>query len=275
VASDQAESYGRIRGAVPPTRELVLPADKRVQTRDDDDDDDDDESPTSRPLVIRRGGSVYAAEQTLGDGRILVLADDGLFQNASLLVPDNARLLAELLREGGRRIDVAGDFTGLVAPNPVASVGRGELAPALLQLAALALIFFACRGAHFGRPLDPRPASRRAFVEHVRALGLIYGRARASRHALESYGGYALERLRERLHLGGRKSLQGVAEAVAARTGRPFAEVLRPLVEAHPGAPGGKPAPFAPEDLATLREIATLLAATGGSGERTRRRRSL
>jgi hypothetical protein len=263
VASDQVERFGHVRGAIPPDREIVIRPERNITGI---------EGHGTRPLIIC-GGAPYAVEESLGDGRIVLLADDGLFLNASLLVPDNARLLAELLREGGRRIDLAGELTGIVAPNPVAAVGRGELAPALLQLGALALIFFAFRGAHFGRPRDPRPTSRRAFVEHVRALGTLYARARASRHALESYGAYALERLRERLRLVGPRTLQGVAEAVAARTGRPLGEVLRPLVDAHPASAERKAAPYTPEDLATLREIATLLSATGGSGERTRGRR--
>jgi hypothetical protein len=258
-AADQAERFGRVRGAVPGGHELVI----RSGPVEDD---------VPRPLVVR-GGAPYAVEETLGDGRIVLLADDGLFWNASLLVPDNARLLAELLREGGRRVDVVGELTGLVAPNPVAAVTRGELSPALLQLAALAAIFFAFRGAHFGRPRDPRPTSRRAFVEHVQALGMLYARARASRHALESYGAYALERLRERMRLAGPRTLEGVAEAVAARTGRPLVEVLRPLVDAHPGSSKRKAPQYSPEDLATLREIATLLCATGGAGEPTRGRR--
>src|SRR5262249_47562272 len=145
---------------------------------------------------------------------------------------------------------------------------------ALLQLAMVALLFFAYRGAHFGRPVDPEAAHRRAFSQHVRALGLQYARRPASRPALESYGTYALERMRGRPRPGGSKSLLAVGEAVAARTQRPVADVMRLLVEAHPESPGtgSKAAAFSAEDLATLREIATLLTATGGAGERTRGR---
>jgi hypothetical protein len=198
-----------------------------------------------------------------------VLADDRLFTNASLLVGDNARLLVELVLTGGRRVEIGGELTGLVSTNPISSVQRGRLAPVLLQLLLLIVLFFVYKGAHFGRPVDPVVSRRRAFAEHARAIGLQYARGRAARHALAVYGGYALERMRERLRLSSGKGLGAVAEEVAARSGRPLGEVMRVLLEAKPveaPAPGNI---GAANDLATMREIATLLASTGGTGERT------
>jgi hypothetical protein len=97
------------------------------------------------------------------------------------------------------------------------------------------------------------------------------------------YGSYALERMRERLNLSGGKGLLAVAEEVATRTGRPLGEVMRLLVESRP--PNQPPADLerdaaiqaanAAKDLATLRDLATLLATTttGGTGERIRAQR--
>jgi hypothetical protein len=262
---------------------------------DDDDDDADDaaatpakgddaeeEPPPGLWPLLERAGHPYAVEGFHGEGRVVVLADERLFTNAALLVPDDAALLTDLLRRDGQRLEVADDLTGLVSPNPLASVSRGRLAPALAQLALLVVLFFFYRGAHFGRPRDPVLSRRRAFAEHARAVGVQYARGRAARHALWLYGGYALERLRERLHLAGGKSLSSVAEAVAARTGRPLGEVMRVLVEARPDAeppapvkPGtmlsaGARAEAAAPDLARLRDVATLLSQTGGAGERSR-----
>jgi hypothetical protein len=179
----------------------------------------------------------------------------------------------ELLRTGGRRVEIAGELTGLVSTSPLTSVQRGRLAPALLQLSLLVLLFFVYKGAHFGRPVDPVLARRRAFSEHARAIGLQYARGRAARHALAVYGGYALERMRERLRLSSGKGLGAVAEEVAARSGRPLGDVMRVLLEAKPvdaaTQTGRGASAAAANDLATMRDLATLLATTGGSGERT------
>jgi hypothetical protein len=186
-----------------------------------------------------RGKALYAVERTYDNGgRAIVLADDELINNVSLLVRDNARLVVELLARAGRKIEIAGELTGLVSKDPITSVQRGRLAPALLQLALLILLFFVYKGAHFGRPVDPMALTRRRFSEHARAVGLMYGRKRAGRHALELYGTYALEKMRERLNLSGGKSILAVAEEVAARTGRPLGDVMRVLVEARPAQPG-------------------------------------
>jgi len=157
----------------------------------------------------------------------------------------------------------------------------GRLAPAILQLLLLIVLFFVYKGAHFGRPVDPIASSRRAFSEHARAIGMQYGRRRAGRHALEIYGSYALDRMRERLNLTGGKGLLAVAEEVATRTGRPLGEVMRVLVESRP--PNKRPddperdalaqEANAAKDLATLRDIATLLSTSGGAGERIRSQR--
>jgi hypothetical protein len=113
---------------------------------------------------------------------------------------------------------------------------------------------------------------------------MLYGRTRAGRHALEVYGSYALERMRERLNLVGGKGMLAVAEEVAARAGRPLGDVMRVLVEAHPSTPrtGTIRDPVremamqeatSAKDLAMLRDLSTLLTLTGGAGERIRAQR--
>jgi hypothetical protein len=143
----------------------------------------------------------------------------------------------------------------------------------LLQLGLCTLLFFIYRGAHFGRPRPEPPARRRAFADHVRALGLVYARARAGRVALEHYGVWATERLSERLRLGGAARLSAIAEGIAARTGRPVGEVMRLLVEARPteaggdvrqvaGAAGSEEARSNLEALVDLRALASLVTET-------------
>lgn len=197
--------------------------------------------------------------------RVLVLADDYLFRNASLLVADNALALEKLLRDGGTRLELVGDLTGLVSSNPVEAVERGRLGPALLQLAAVLLLFFVCKGARFGRPVQAQSLARREFAEHVRALGLHYARAHAERYALACWGNYAIERLRECCGSQVDLTLSGLAETVALRTGRPVGEVMRLFVEAR-DARAGVPAEKGARDLETVAALAMLLKETGGPG---------
>jgi hypothetical protein len=255
LADAPAKRWGALRATVPEANYL--------------------EDKTSGAAVLTRNQATYAAERWLGpvagdnddseSGRVLVLADDFLFRNASLLVGDNAALLDNLLRDGGTNIELAGDLTGLVATNPVQSVERGRLGPALLQLAAFLLVLFVCKGARFGRPVQSERGQRRAFIEHVRALGLHYARARAERHALAFMGPYAVERLRERTGAHADRGLSGLAEAVATRTGRPLGEVMRVLLEAR-DASKDVPADKGARDLETVAELCKLLEETGGSG---------
>jgi len=207
--------------------------------------------------VLVRPPAIYAARRWYGDeegSRVLGLADDFLFRNASLLVADNAAVLDALLRDGGTSIELAGDLTGLVASNPIESVQRGRLGPALLQL-----------GACLGRPVPAQRLERREYAEHVSALGLHYARARAERVALGALGAYAVERLRERCGVRVDRSLSGLADAVAARTGRPVGEVMRMFLEAR-DASKGVAADKDARDLETAFELCKLLEETGGSG---------
>jgi hypothetical protein len=212
-----------------------------------------------RPLLVRGAqGSIYAAVREVDEGSVLALADDRLLTNGALPFGDNARALVLLLADT-ERIELVGELTGFVSPNPIASVTRGGMAPFLLQLLALSAIFFLSRGVAFGRLREPPPPQRRSFNEHVEALGEQYARARAARHVLASYGTWVIERLRERVALPAGSGLIALADAVAARTGRPASEVMRLMMEARevsaPAAPG------------TAEEVANHLTAVRALGD--------
>ena len=299
VPADQSERLPKLKVVVPTGRLVKIspppekPKEKKTgkggaggmadQEEDDEEEEDAEDNAYLPPSpLLLRGKTPYAVENSYeGGGRAIVLADDRLLTNASLLVDDNARALIELLRPAGAKLEMAGELTGLVSQNPVTSVQRSKLGPAMLQLSLLILLFFIYKGAHFGRPVDPAAASRRAFSEHARAIGLMYGRTRAGRHALEVYGSYTLERMRERLNLVGGKGMLAVAEEVATRTGQPLGEVMRVLVESRPPHQR-EPDPVrevamqqatCAKDLATLRDLAKLLSQTGGAGDRIRAQR--
>ena len=215
--------------------------------------------------ILHRGDELYAAELAESGGVIVVLGDGYLLENAALTVADNAVFLVTLLRKHGTRVEFTGDFTGSSPENPIQAVKRGKLAPLLLQLGLLLLLFFLLRGVAFGTPRDPKSETRRRFVEHVRALGLQYARARATRFAAAAYSGYTLDRLRERIQLGTRRGLSPLAEAIALRTGRHSGEVLRILVEAQSARETALDRDTPPDDLALIRDLSRLLKSIGGS----------
>ncbi|HXU81092.1 MAG TPA: hypothetical protein VN914_06830, partial [Polyangia bacterium] len=237
--------FERAHGAV----NLPLPPSPMLELDDD-----------YKPLLMRGKATthVYAAERAAAEGRIVALADDRLFTNGALPFGDNARALILLLSDT-TRVDLAGELTGFVSPNPVASVARGQLAPFLAQLTVLALVFFLFRGVAFGRLREPPPPRRRSFVEHVEAVGEQYARAKAARHVLASYGHWVIERLRERVALPAGSGLIALADAVAVRTGKEAGEVMRLLMEARE-----IPAPAAP---GTTEDVAVHLAAVRSLGE--------
>lgn len=199
--------------------------------------------------VLRRGADApYAVETPLGSGRAYVFAERALFTNIAFTVADNAAFAVAFLDDTGKDdIEICDMWTGAGAGSPLEAMDQANLTPVIAQLLALALLFLIWRGAHFGRPRDPLARSRRAFADHVQALGHIYHRAKASEHALGNFAAWAIERLRERYYRGTRSGLSPLAEAIATRTGRNETEVMRVLVEAQSARESsGPPSSFRP-----------------------------
>ena len=206
-----------------------------------------DETPGAEPLLARFEGDqlaprleVYAVTTRSVRGRIVMFADDALFKNLALAAADNAAYLVSFFDEmPPQTIEVWDGFTGAAsssasrgAESPLDSIKESRLAPILLHLAGLILLFLFYKGTRFGTPRDPRAASRRAFSDHARAVGLAYARARASRHALGLYTTWAFDRLRERFGSARKGGMIPLAEAIAQRTGQTPAQVMQVLVEA-------------------------------------------
>ena len=220
IEIDEDSSFGGVKTMrVPPGAEL--------QRADGDTRD------VPNPLLLR-GEATYATSFDRAKGHIVVFADDRLFCNAALAVGDNAAFLVALFESMPfpRQIEIVDAWTGVGAKTPFAAVEHANLGPVILQLFALLTLFYLWKGIPFARLRDPPSETRRAFADHARALGLAYGRARASRHVLGLYASWALDRLRERVQRSGRQGLLPLAEAIATRTGRPEGEVMRVLVDA-------------------------------------------
>jgi hypothetical protein len=219
----------------------------------------------ARDNLLERDGSVYAARFEFGEGEIIALADGRLFTNASLAMADNAAFLVAMLKQhDNHRIELVGELTGGGAKSPLSSVERGKLAPVLLQLGLVLVLFFLYKGIAFGTLVDPPSIKRRSFAEHARALGLLYAKARAAGHARAVYGAYALERLREGMLFREQKGIGALAEAVAARSGQPLGKVTLTLVEASEARPSDSKEKGSPEDLDVVRRLSRLLAQIKG-----------
>ncbi|HYP77393.1 MAG TPA: DUF4350 domain-containing protein [Polyangiaceae bacterium] len=211
------------------------------------------------------GKSVYVAERGYGAGSVLYFGDDEYLSDASLSIGDNAFFSVSLLRREGRVLELVGPWTGGGASSTLASLFKAGLGPLLAQLGLLAVLFGWHGGAAFGLRKDPVVVRRRAFRDHVLALGENYRRARATRFALASYGSWLIERLRERLSPQQPIGLIDLAGRIAARVERPEAELVLLLAEARDAQDDSATARPAPADLNTLEKLETLTVRAGGS----------
>ncbi len=228
----------------------------------------------------RPGEAVVAVYRELGAGKVIVFADERFLTNIGLAAGENAQLLVDILRlpTASSEVELCDQWTGAGASTPLQSVNSAHLTPVVVQLFILMALLFLWKGRAFARLRDPPAEARRSFADHARALGLAYQRARASRHVTGLYAVWALERLRERVHRAGRQGLIPLAEAIAARTGRPEGEVMSVLVEAnsardeaappssfrgHREPPARHRKDAAAADLALMQALMSFLAATG------------
>ena len=192
----------------------------------------DAESVVAQRVDATCGGSPYVVTSFLDDGQITFIPERELLSNASLSVGDNARLVAELLFAPDSTIELVGPWTGDGAQSPIQSLKSAGLLPVMLQLLGLALLLAVRQGTSFGARRDVQKLERRAFADHVRAVGRNYARANAGRLAAGNYGLLLVDQLRERTCPGQRPTLLQLAAVVARRVRRPETEIVQLLVEA-------------------------------------------
>jgi hypothetical protein len=221
---------------------------------------------TPTEVVVRSGHMAYVATRRFGQGSITFFADDTLLRNATLSVGDNAYVAVSLLNQPGRVLELIGPWTGAGSSSPFGAIRQAGLAPLVWALLAYGLLAAWHYGAAFGKRRDPIVEPRRAFVDHVRALGASYARAHASRFALGVYGSWAADRLRERLNGGQAVGLIDLSAAAARRAGLSEAAVVTMLADVREAQEDGEGR--APSDLAKLDELEKLVSKTGGFGER-------
>jgi hypothetical protein len=260
------------------------PCTVRVETRaappprvDDEDDDDAPVPPTPphvwnaklaqgvamtwpsedrAPLAVARleDGELYGALRVFGEGKVLGLASTDLLSNAGLAVPGNAAALVAMLATLDRQeFAVARTEQGIAPPsNPFAGLMRIGLGPALAHLAVFIPILFLAYGVRHAAPRVEPPPRRRAFAEHVQAVGALYAQRRAASHALAVYGKHVDDRVRGRMARGG-----DPAQFLAMRSGADAAEVA----EVYSRAMGWKSErPARGDELKVIERLAALYA---------------
>ncbi|MGH7294049.1 MAG: DUF4350 domain-containing protein, partial [Polyangiaceae bacterium] len=201
-------------------------------------------------------GMTYAATLPHGKGFVLGIASDELMKNAGLARPGNAAAMVAILSNADRlEVRMAGVEDGLSPPTtPVAALLRAGLGMGLVHAVFATLVLFFAVGVRLARPRPEPPPRRRAFVEHVEAVGALYARTRNTGHALASYSRFADERLRSRMPRGS----TDVPAFLSSRARIPH-DVAQRLwtraVQARAGAP-----PLG-DEMAVLRELCAVYSA--------------
>jgi hypothetical protein len=228
------------------------------------------DAPKAQPLV-QFGGTVQAAVQEHGFGRVVVVATDFPFSNQSLAWEDNSVLaFALILARPGNPIQpqlpvarIAWDesLNATAIPKIVGVLLDPKLRPLTIQLATLGLVFAWCRSRRFGPLLPPPTQPRRNIVDHTDALGVHAYRTKDGAGMLKAY----LHQLRMELKLQGPKANeQRVLEPIARRLNRPPAVIRRVLERAEQSASAKRLKRRHAAEL--IRRLAILRAAAGSDG---------
>ncbi|MES1173395.1 MAG: DUF4350 domain-containing protein [Myxococcales bacterium] len=207
----------------------------------------------------------YVAERGYGAGRVLYFADEEFLSSASLSLGDNAFFVTSLLRRPGHVLELVGPWTGGGSKSTFSSLFKAGLGVLLAQLALLGVLFGWHGGVRFGLPRDPIAQKRRAFRDHVLALGESYRRARATRFALATYGSWLTDRLRDRLSPQQPIGLIDLAGRVATRVELPESELVLLLTEARDAQEDAAQAKPSAADLTSLEKLESVTLRAGGS----------
>jgi hypothetical protein len=204
-------------------------------------------------------GTTYAAVLPHGGGFVLGIASDELMTNVALARPGNAAAMVAVFSNADRlALRIADAEDGVSPPStPIAALLRVGLGTGLVHALLAVLVLFAAAGSRLARPRPILPPRRRAFAEHVEAVGALYARTHSAPHALAAYARFADERLHARMPRGS----ADVAAFLASRARVPVEACQRlwaRAVQAKAGAP-----PLG-DELAVLRELSAVYAAAMG-----------
>ncbi len=188
---------------------------------------------------------------------MLGVASDELMTNAALARPGNAATLVAILSNADRlRFRLAQPDDGVSPPtSPIAALTRAGLGSGLVHGLLATLVLFLAVGVRLARPRPAPPPTRRAFAEHVEAVGALYARTGAAPHALAAYARFADERLRASMPRGA----TDIPAFLASRAKLPVEACQRLWARATAAKAG---APPVGDELAVLKELSAVYAAT-------------
>ncbi len=202
--------------------------------------------------------AIYAFVAAHGKGQVLAIASDELLTNAGLARPGNAAAALAILSNIGRlELKIAQPEDGVSPPTtPLSAMNRAGLGLGMVHALLAALVLFLAAGTRLARATPAAPPVRRAFVEHVEAMGALYARTGNGEHALAAYTRFVEERLRARMPRG----TTDIAAFLASRARLPLDVCERVWKRATaPNAPNTA-APGA-DALIVLKELAAVYAA--------------
>lgn len=162
--------------------------------------------------------TVYAvAERDVGQGRVSVLADRHLLDNASVGRADHALFLTDLLASRGTPAGVLFVLSG-DSPNIAGLVWRAAW-PAVVALTALLVAWGRRVSQRFGPISADTSRTRRSLLEHIDATGQFLWHQGAGQELLDSARRRLRLRLRRRFPDLGEAEDSAFVAAVAARVG--------------------------------------------------------
>lgn len=184
------------------------------------------DAPKAQPLV-QYAGTVQAAVQEHGFGKVIVIATDFLFSNQSLAYDDNSVLAYALVmarpanpiqpQPPVERIILDESLNATAIPKVMSVLLDPRIRPLGIQLVSLAMVFAWWRSRRFGPLLPPPVTPRRNIVDHTDALGVHAYRSKDSTGMLGAY----LHQLKRELKLQGpRASEDRALEPIARRLNR-------------------------------------------------------
>jgi hypothetical protein len=184
-------------------------------------------------ILIARGSRIQALRQRYGQGTVVFVASDAVFQNRSMLDADAqvaASQLFELVQPAGWKTDQTIYFDEVLnstgTPRVLGILFTPLFRPLSLQMLLLAILFGWWGSRRFGPAAQPKSTDRRAIVEHAQALGSMHYKVGTASHSLKSYFDYF--RTVAQMPTG---RLDKVAGVLAARSGIGQSEIERLLTE--------------------------------------------
>lgn len=223
-------------------------------------------------VLVERAGEPFVVRWRSERGTLVVVADRRLVANGAMAVPADARLAVALA------LEVAGEAKALQyatlgpstpAENPAQSLEKAGLWAFVVQALVTLGVLFAARGLAFGTLRDRTTTRRRAFSEHIVALGIQLARRSGSRLATSLYVAWALERLRQRAGRDvGRRDLRALAADLAPRLGENEDDLRRVFehADAMRRDPGGISVPE--RDFAVMRRLGQMISRLQAAGRR-------